>query len=312
MNAPPSVSVIMPAYRATPYLKEALESAAAQTFTDFELLIITDGETDPYEDRIPGSLRSRVRSLTIAHAGVSAARNHGIMNARGRFIAFLDSDDVWLPRKLNEQVLRLEARPAAGLVYTNCYWIDKSGRTLKRTQLEQRGKLPSGKVAADLLEGDYIITSSLMTRREVFDRSGFFDTSLEVCEDWELKMRLAEDFEAEAITEPLIYYRLHPGGAHYRCAPMLEQGYKVFEKHFEKIMPGSALKDKLKANIPLNLAGSLIYIDKPELAGPYLAEAFRLNKTNPRLYLMAFLSRMPRAVRNMLLWLRDTLSFIPV
>ncbi|MCJ8280869.1 MAG: glycosyltransferase family 2 protein, partial [Rivularia sp. ALOHA_DT_140] len=121
----PKVSVIIPAYNAMGFLPETLESVLQQTFTDFEILIINDGSSDDIVEWASKISDSRVRLITQINQGVSAARNTGIRNSQGEYIAFLDADDLWEPTKLEKQVNCLKANPGVGLVYTWTTFIDQ-------------------------------------------------------------------------------------------------------------------------------------------------------------------------------------------
>ena len=185
---------------------------------------------------------------------------------------------------------------------------------LRRTQKEQYGRLPSGKVFKDMMERDFPVTSTMLIRKEVFDTVGFFDTRLEVCEDWEFKIRISKSYEFAAVDEPLIYYRLHAGGTHYKCEKMLECGYKVFDTHVRSLEasgPANGEILSLKANIALNLAGSWLYIDRTRQAREYLRESMKFDKKNPRLYLMYLLSLLPKGARDLALAARDRIPFLP-
>ena len=318
-NPQPEISVIIPLYKSARYLREALESISNQTYgsqgkNPFEVLLIIDGECENFEDNIPPQIRPALKIHKIEHRGVSGARNCGIEKSSAKFIAFLDADDIWCPSKIARQMEAFRKSPQAGLVYTNSFWIDKSGKVLKRTQEKQYGKLPQGRIHLDMMERDYIITSSMLIGKDVFAKVGLFDTGLEVCEDWELKIRIAREFEVVSVPEPLIYYRLHAGGSHYQCEKMLECGYKVFDAHIQPLETtesGNGRLEKLKANISLNLAGSRLYIDQPGEARKYLAESFRWNKKSLRLYLMYFLSLFPKPARDFLLEMRDRIPLFP-
>lgn len=317
----PEISIIIPIYKTAEFLQPTLESIAHQTYLKknsdaFEILFIVDGECEPYEHKIPSALKPWMKIEIIPHCGVSATRNYAIKKANAsKFIAFIDADDIWLPEKIEKQIRAFNENVNLGMVYTNSYWIGKTGEVLSRTQKDQYGFLPSGNISAYMLERDYIITSSVMVKKEVFQNVGVFDTELEVCEDWELKIKIAKAYSVQALQDPLIYYRLHLNGTHYKCAKMLECGYRVFHRHIDSIKKDKNLNgEKIiqwKSNIPLNLAGSWLYIDQTRQARHYLWEAFKLNKTNKRLYLMFILSVCPKALRDFLLNLRDKLPFLP-
>lgn len=123
----PKVSVVIPAFNALRYLPRTVDSALAQSFGDFEVLIVDDESTDGTADWVRTIADRRVRLLEQKNQGAAAARNAGIRQARGEYIAFLDADDLWEPAKLERQVACLDARPEVGVVYTWVRVIDQDG-----------------------------------------------------------------------------------------------------------------------------------------------------------------------------------------
>jgi glycosyltransferase involved in cell wall biosynthesis len=122
----PKVSVVIPAYNAMTYLPETVESVLKQTFTNFEVLIINDGSSDHIMQWVTQISDSRVRLISQENQGLPGARNTGIAQAQGEYVAFLDADDWWEPTKLEKQVRCFEERPGVGLVYTWTALIDAS------------------------------------------------------------------------------------------------------------------------------------------------------------------------------------------
>lgn len=308
----------MPLYRETRYLRSTLESLAAQTYLQkhpdsVEILIIQNGSRENLTPFIPDSIRPLVKEHFIEQPGVSNARNVGVSKAEGEWIAFLDADDHWLPGKLEAQAIRIAAAPQAGLVYTNSYWMDGEGRRFRRTQLAEYGDLPEGKIAQRLLERNYIITSSVALPRKVYDKMGGFDCGLQVCEDWDLWIRLAREYEIFSLAEPLIEYRIHPRGTHTQISKMLECSLKVLEKNYSAVRNGGSGKslDDLKGQVYSVLAGSAIFAGDPALGRRYASQALAQNKKDKRAALLYLLSFCPAPVKTLLLRLRDLLPFLP-
>ncbi|HXE79727.1 MAG TPA: glycosyltransferase family A protein [Vicinamibacterales bacterium] len=199
----PAVTVILPTYNRAHLLRRAVDSALAQTFDDFELLIVDDGSTDETSAVARSFTDARVRYLRQPrNAGVSAARNRGLREARADLIAFLDSDDEWLPEKLALQAGRLERLPErVGLLYGGVLNDDGAGG--------QWISLPSsrGRVYHELLLANVIHgTSGVMIRRSVVSTIGFFDERIPAIEDYDYWVRLARFFEIDFIDAPLIRY----------------------------------------------------------------------------------------------------------
>ncbi|MBP1739919.1 MAG: glycosyl transferase, family [Deltaproteobacteria bacterium] len=199
----PKVSVIIPSYNRLPALKEALDSVLRQDFEDFELIVVDDGSTDGTAEEIE-RYGGRVRVLRYPeNRGVSAARNRGILNARGKYIAFLDSDDLWVKGKLKIQVTFLDENPHYPLCYTDEIWIRKG----KRVNPKIKHAKYSGWIFEKCLPLCTISPSSAMMRRTLFSKVGLFDEALQVCEDYDFWLRVAARFPIFFIDRKLIIKR---------------------------------------------------------------------------------------------------------
>jgi glycosyltransferase involved in cell wall biosynthesis len=195
-------SVIIPTFNRAAFLREAIDSVRAQTEKDFELIVVDDGSTDDTRALV-AEYGDRIRYFVQPNAGVSAARNLGIRHARGKFIAFLDSDDLWLPKKLARQMQWMAAHPNLLLCYTDEVWIRRGVRVNQKLIHAKAG----GWIYPLCLPRCIISPSSVLLRREVFDAVGWFDEQLPVCEDYDLWLRAASRFEVGFIPELLIVKR---------------------------------------------------------------------------------------------------------
>ncbi len=193
---PPQVSVVIPAYNAAAYIAGTLDSVFAQTFADFEVVLVNDGSPDT--DRLEQELQpylSRIRCFKQANRGPSAARNLGIGEAKGSYIAFLDADDFWLPQHLSRQVERLEKNNndennrKLGLVYSDALHL--RGDTLIGTAFERVPQSGEVNLESLLSEQCTINTSSVVVLRSALLEAGLFDESMSYCEDFDLWLRLA-------------------------------------------------------------------------------------------------------------------------
>jgi glycosyltransferase involved in cell wall biosynthesis len=199
----PKVSVIIPAYNRLPMLKEAVDSVLAQDFEDFELIVVDDGSTDGTADEMK-RYGGRVRLLRHPeNRGVSAARNRGILNAKGKYIAFLDSDDLWVKGKLKIQVAFLEDNPHYPICYTDEIWIRRG----KRVNPKNKHAKYSGWIFEKCLPLCIISPSSAMMRKTLFSKVGLFDEALPVCEDYDLWLRISARFPIFFIKRKLIVKR---------------------------------------------------------------------------------------------------------
>lgn len=201
------VSVVIPTYDRADLLPQAVESALAQSYPNVEIVVVDDGSTDGTAALL-ASWGERIRSLRLDRAGPSGARNAGIREATGEFVAFLDSDDVWMPDKLARQMEVFRAHPGTGMVGGGCRYIDAKGRPLP---MEEAG--PDVVTLEELqiftaLPGS---ASNVLVRRALLDEVGGFDEDLHRAEDRELWMRIAERAEVRCVPECTVAIRLHDG-----------------------------------------------------------------------------------------------------
>lgn len=213
MNSPaPLVSVIIPTYNGAAFIVDAVASALAQTYAPVEVIVIDDGSTDDTR-KLLEPFAGRIQYVYQRNAGVSAARNRGIVQARGEWIAFLDADDVWLPSKVQRQFDHLEQHPRAGLVHSDAEYLE--GTTGVRSRRAKPRELFVGYCDRQLLLGNRVVLSSVMIKRSVLETVGHFDENIarSTTEDYDLWLRTAREFEFAYVDEPLILYRIHASNA---------------------------------------------------------------------------------------------------
>ena len=202
INKNPLVSVIIPTYNRGWILKEAIESVLSQDFEDFELIVVDDGSTDNTCDILDGYARDII-VLRQDNRGVSAARNAGIAFASGQFIAFLDSDDLWLPVKLASQVDFFNSNPDALISQTEELRI----RNGKRVNPKKRHKKFSGMIFKYSLSLCIVSPSAVMLKKSLLDKTGVFDERFPACEDYDLWLRISCKYPVYLIDTPLIIKR---------------------------------------------------------------------------------------------------------
>jgi glycosyltransferase involved in cell wall biosynthesis len=228
------VSVIIPTYNRGWIIKEAIDSVLAQDYTEFELIVVDDGSTDHTSD-VLDSYRNVIKVFSQKNKGVSAARNRGIAEASGQFIAFLDSDDLWLSQKLSVQIEFFNQTPDVLICQTEEVWI----RNGLRVNPKKRHKKPSGMIFKPSLELCLVSPSAVMIQRSLFDRVGEFDETLPACEDYDLWLRISCGFPIHLIDTPLIIKR---GGHDDQLSSMA--GLDKFRiKAIEKIIKSGLLSD---------------------------------------------------------------------
>lgn len=193
------VSVVIPTYNRAALLPRAVESVFAQQYSQYEIVIVDDSSNDCTAE-YAASLHCNVSYIKIPHSGVSRARNVGIEAARFDWIAFLDSDDYWLPQKLGRQVCYIEEHPEYRICHTDEIWIKNGVRI-------NQGKKHSKKAGWFFLESLHlcrISPSSVMVHRSIFDDVGGFDESFEWVEDYELWLRITSRYPVGYIDEKLV------------------------------------------------------------------------------------------------------------
>jgi glycosyltransferase involved in cell wall biosynthesis len=198
-----SVSVVIPTYNLAPLLPGAVASARAQEWPELEIIVVDDGSTDETQEVLKRlAVEAPLRWFRQENAGAAAARNRGIREARGEWVAFLDADDFWLPGKLAAQFEELERRPSAAFSYTDVRLREESG---------SESDLACGTTAQPLLPqmlaGNMFATPTALVRRECFDEVGLFDARLRTGEDWDMWLRLASHFECVRVARPLTLVR---------------------------------------------------------------------------------------------------------
>ena len=207
MKNHPRISVIIPTYNRFPLVCEAIDSVLAQTFSDYELIVVDDGSTDQTPD-VQKIYEGKLRFVSQENQGASAARNRGVVEARGKWVSFLDSDDLWLPDKLKIQKAAMDREPPVLISYTEEIWYR---RGIRVNPMKKHSKY-SGWIFEKSLPLCIISPSSVMIQKELFEKVGGFDEAFPVCEDYDLWLRMTKDYPVLLIERPLIVKRNgHPG-----------------------------------------------------------------------------------------------------
>jgi glycosyltransferase involved in cell wall biosynthesis len=212
--AAPAVSVAICLHNSSRFIDDALESVFSQTWQDFEVILVDDGSTDGCADAIEDRWRdARVRLIRQPHLGLGRARAVSVTSARGEFVAFLDHDDLWLPEKLETQIMTARRQPEAALIFSDCLLIDARGVTIGR--LSDRFDygsidLAPGRAFRELLvRGCFIDVSTVLVRAAVFRRVGPFAAKYRYVEDYDMWLRIARGYRLFCVTTPLAKRRIH-------------------------------------------------------------------------------------------------------
>jgi GT2 family glycosyltransferase len=215
------ISVIIPTYNRAAWVVEAVDSVLDQTYRDLELIVVDDGSTDETPARLAAYGR-RLRYDRQEHSGVSAARNRGLALASGEWIAFLDSDDLWLPRKLEVQADYCAGHPETEICQTEEIWI-RNGR---RVNPRRRHAKPSGDIFEPSLELCLVSPSAVLAQKNLLTAVGAFDPRFPACEDYDLWLRIACRKPVFLIAEPLVIKRGGHPDQLSRSTPALDR-YRI-------------------------------------------------------------------------------------
>ena len=228
----PKVSMIIPAHNMACYTVETIESVLNQTFEDYETIVVDDGSTDNTKELLRPYIKNRqILYIYKANGGAASARNAGFKISKGRYVAFLDCDDLWLPRKLETSVDFLDNHSETGFVYNRAMNIDKEGNNLQLS----KGRCYSGMISEKLVLRNFIMNSSPVARRECFKKVGLFDEKLFYPADWDMWLRISECFPVEYIDVPLTKYRV--GDLSYfekNIEKAKSETFMVLEKAFQR------------------------------------------------------------------------------
>jgi glycosyltransferase involved in cell wall biosynthesis len=216
----PKVSVVVLTHNRPELLRHAVSSILNQTFQNFEIILVDDASTDNTPEVVSSFRDDRIRYIRHqVNKREAASRNTGVTNATGEYIAFLDDDDEWLPEKLDQQVRLLESSPVAvGAVYTGFLKIDRA----TKMPVEQVVPRKRGNIFAEMAAQNWVGTpSTVMVRRECFERVGLFDEGIPFGPDYDMWIRISKEYQIDYITGPLVNYFVHENSMSSNCQLMI-------------------------------------------------------------------------------------------
>ena len=205
----PTVSVIIPAYNSERYIADAVKSVLAQSYQPAEVIVVDDGSSDGTA-RVVQGLGNSIRSLHQANRGEPAARNLGLRNAQGEYVAFLDADDLWRPDKLKLQMDYFAAHPNCAVVYTDMSTFDDHGVVDPSVKVRFNITFPTGNIFVPLFRETLFGSGSVVFRKHCVDKVGYFDEQFLIGCDYEMWLRMSRHFEFGVVDQPLLMYRQHP------------------------------------------------------------------------------------------------------
>ena len=326
-----TISVVIPAYNVGKFLSESIDSALSQRTEGVEVIVINDGSTDETAD-VMHRYGSRIRSIHKENQGVASARNMGLKNASGEFIAFLDGDDIWKPNNLKIKTAFLRQNPDIEGVFGD-FEIFDSGDTLKesgikhlypifrrndwdvsdvfggcnvlRVEPDVQLRTYVGNIFAKLFYGNFILTSTLVLRRSILDEIGIFDERFNTNEDYDFFLRLAGANLLGFVDVPLVRYRRHETQLTSRrnIVSVLRAVEKILAKYEQQFdAKGDVLSYKKRhAQVLTELAKAELAVGRRKIARQRFAEAVRENGLSIQRVGGLVFSVLPRRIQKLLL-----------
>jgi len=256
-----TISVVIPAYNAEKYLPTTLRSVLTQTHAPLEVLVVDDGSKDGTA-AIAESFGGPVRCVRQPNGGVSRARNTGISQASGDYIALLDADDVWEPTKLEKQVALLDANPDVGLCFVGMLCVDQDLQPIREVPARDYPDFCEA-----LLLYSCVVSgscSSVVLRRQVAEEAGGFDPQFSTSADWDYWIRLSRRTRMAPIPELLVKYRVFQGSMSSNPALLERDTFAVLDKFYSDDPPEHyvRLKDRCYSNHWMILSGCFLHAGK--------------------------------------------------
>ncbi|WP_188093573.1 glycosyltransferase family 2 protein [Marinobacter salinexigens] len=242
MTTEPMVSVVIATYNMGQYLPDAVSSVLAQNWTNLEVIVVDDGSTDNTSDRMEVfNGNPRVRYIPTENRGQPKAKNRGLNEAKGEFIAFCDADDLWDPKKLHVQMPHFND-PTVGVVYSEVTYIDQDGNPITKPQPYERH---SGKVTNNLVVKNFVPFGSAVIRRRCLEQNGCFDEALPMGIDWDLWLRYSVDWHFTYAPEVTYIYRIWPGQMSKNFRGRYDNAFRILNKFLDN--HPNAINESLKA-----------------------------------------------------------------
>ncbi|MEM6838534.1 MAG: glycosyltransferase [Cyanobacteria bacterium P01_C01_bin.120] len=243
------VSVVIPAYNCEVTIQATIESVIAQYHANLEIIVINDGSQDSTVEIVSSMAQNdeRIRVFSYKNGGPSAARNRGLEQSAGNFIAFLDADDLWTPEKIIDQVAALKSKPQAGLAYSWVDWIDEADQFLRHgSHITAQGKVLDKLLLRNFIDNG----SNALVRRDVFEKVGTFDSDFPPSEDWDMWLRIASEYEFVCVPKVQVLYRIIKTSLSSNVLKLSNANLRILDSCFT-IHPDLKLK-----------IGSQVYADK--------------------------------------------------
>jgi glycosyltransferase involved in cell wall biosynthesis len=272
----PQVSVIIPTYNRANLISKAIDSVLAQTFTDYEIIVVDDGSNDDTQVVLT-KYQDKLRVIAQENKGEGEARNTGIRSAKGDYLAFLDSDDLWFPNKLAEQMEKLKHSPETLWSFCDAYYFnDSNGNIL--FSFSAIASPFEGFIHRRLLLCDFIPSPTVVIHRSIFSKVGYFSTA-PIAADWDMWLRIASKFPIARIPKPLAGYRIHENMISNRDPMIIYNYYLATIDRAIAFAPDiyGPWRDKAIAQTSIRIGRALANIGQVQKARRMFFQAIKLN-----------------------------------
>jgi glycosyltransferase involved in cell wall biosynthesis len=243
------VSIIIPTFNRKFMVCKAIDSALNQTYKDIEIIVVDDGSSDNTQELLVQKYRDKIKYFYQENRGVAGARNAGIQESRGEYIAFLDSDDTWMPAKLDAQMKIFQSDTDVGLVYCGYTTLDMQGEIVGQVKPACKGM-----IYYDLVLGNQMGASSVVIKRECVEQIGFFQGRYSPAEDYEYWLRISRKYKVDFVEDPLVQYVTHDQGLSQNGRAMEQAVMRILEDHWQGNQLNGNLMHRSYSNNCVNLA----------------------------------------------------------
>ena len=272
------VSVVIPAYNKAELTVKTVESVLSQTYKNIEIIVVDDGSTDNTKDLLKPYV-GKIQYIHKDNGGACSARNVGIRKSTGEYICLIDCDDTYLPKKIEKSVAYLEKHPECGFVHTAAYLVDEKGNII--TQHSHKWAHKTGWISKYLLFKNFICNSTVVIRKSCFEKVGLFDEEIFTPGDWDMWLRLSENYKVGYISKPLTKYMVSSSFIFNNLIRAQEEELKVIGKIFKRFPQMSKkLKGKIMSSFYLRHALNYLLTKDFEKTKKYFSLALKNNCFN--------------------------------
>ncbi len=311
-GTPGLISILFTCYNHLDFIQEAWESILSQTYPHWEVIALDDGSTDGTREWLASLKHPQLKTVfNEKNLGTYGTLNRGLQEAKGEFIAVFNDDDLWAADKLTSQIDLLNSRPDVGLVHTNGHFIDGKGEKIEGEPLGFKfPRTETGDILLDLAYANKIIASAVLARRDCFANGGF-DTSFFGSGDWDMWLRISQNWKIGFVDKPQTFYRVHGGNASHKLKRIWEDDYLLRSKLAQTLKglrssAGRFDQASLRAAEAHNLAclGTVACLTgKPKEARSFCGQSIALQPKRIQSYARWLLTFMPQSW-----WEKDTLK----